>query len=175
MKLAKRITVVVAILCAVLVGLDSGYSYWLYHLPSDKKTEAFFIAHKSDLASLIATVQQSPALEFVDAGWVGYGTNATDLAHVECARLLKKIGAQFLRSGDGAIEIYFWGRGCAICHDSYKGYAYIKPDAPMVRHSTIVRSLADKALPPGKYAPIGDGSYILPLGDNWYIFRWECG
>jgi hypothetical protein len=175
MKIVLKIAGVILALCILLVGSCVGYLSWRAHLPSDENAKAFFREHRPELTALILAVEREPTIDFVNANWVGYGPNATDPAHVMCAKLLKKIGAQFLRQSDGAIEIYLWGDGCAICHDSYKGYAYIMPEARMLRYATIVHSLDDEALPKGKYAPIEDGSYICPLLDRWYLIRWECG
>jgi len=163
------------VLSILLLVPCAGCAFQRAHLPSDKKAEAFFRAHRKELADLIVAVERQPKLNFVSAEWVGYGADAADPDHVACAKLLKKVGAQFLRQGDGGIEIYVWGSGCAICHDSYEGYAFITPGASLLKYATPGQSLEDKALPKGKYAPIEDGSYIHPLDGEWYVIRWECG
>jgi hypothetical protein len=151
----------------------SSYQTWLGYLPSDAHCEAFFNKHKVELTAIVTLAEREPT----KIGLISADSPDTenDPDRVTCAKLLKKLGAQFLRQTDGAIEIYIWGDGCAICHDSYKGYAYIVPEARMLKYATVVRSLEDKALPKGKYAFIEDGSYICPLIDKWHLIRWECG
>jgi hypothetical protein len=144
-------------------------------LPADTDAKEFFQEHRSELTNIIAAVQREPSISFVSPEWVGHGADATNATHVACAKLLKEAGAMFARKRDGAIEIYFWGTGCAVCHDSYGGFAYIPPDAPLLRNATIVHSLENKNLPKGKYGAIQDGTYLVPLADGWYLVRWECG
>jgi hypothetical protein len=144
MKTVLKVAVAILALC-VIFGV--GYVSWRSRLPSDERAGVYFKTHRQELAALVATVEREPRLNFVNADWIGNGSDATDPAHVACAKLLKKVGAQFLRKGDGAIEIYFWGDGCAICHDSYKGYVFIRPGARILEYATTVQSLEDKALP----------------------------
>jgi len=62
-------------------------------------------------------------------------------AHIDCAKRLREIGAQFLRRSGRLVEIYFWGSGCAICHDSYKGPAYVTGtavDMPVASRGLLV-------------------------------------
>jgi hypothetical protein len=138
------------------------------HLPSDKKAEAFFRAHMDKLADLIVAAQRDPKVSFVSS-------DDADPSHAAFSKLLRSIGAQFLRQRDGGIEIYVWGTGCAPCHDSYEGYAFISPGARMLEYSKAAQSLEDKALPKGKYAPVEEGTYIRALDQKWYVIRWECG
>jgi len=158
-------------LCVLLIGAGVGCA----RLPSDERAEAFFRVHRQELDALVVLVSRDPKLDFVSADFVGYGSDATDPAHLACAKVLKQIGAKFLRRGEGAIEIYLWGTGCAMGHDSYKGYAFITPEARLLKCATVVKSLQEKALPKGKYAPIEDDSYIRLLDKGWYMIRWECG
>ena len=174
-KRAAKILGALIGLCALLIGSCVGYFAWRAHLPSDRRAEEVFREHKEELDKLVAMALSAPEVTYVNADEIGLGENATEPKHVALAQSLKKLGAQFLRRSDGVIEIYFWGTGCAICHDSFKGYAFILPGARLLKFATVVPSLEDKALPKGKYAPIDDGSYIKPLEKSWYLIRWECG
>ncbi len=147
-----------------------------FPLPSDADAKACFTARKHELESLALTVSRDQHIEFVSADWVGYGSAAQDRAHIACAKVLKEIGAKFLRHSGGLVEVYFWGSGCAFCHDSYKGFAYVTDssfDMPVA--SKVCSSLDDRSLPRGRYAPVEDGSYLVPIAQHWYIIRWECG
>jgi hypothetical protein len=175
MKLKFKIAGGLLAFVILLVASCIGYMFWHAHLPSDTASEVFFQEHRAELNTIITSVEREPKIDFVSADWVGNGADANDPAHVACAKLLKRLGAQFLRRDNGAIEIFFWGDGCAFCHDSYKGYAYIPSESGILKLATEVRSLDDKSLPKGKYAPIEDGTYISPLIDTWYLIRWECG
>jgi hypothetical protein len=117
-----------------------------------------------------------PHIEFVNAQWIANGSTAEDPAHIDCAKRLSEIGAEFLRHSGGLVEIYFWGSGCAICHDSYKGFAYVtNPTVDMPVGSKVCSSLADSALAAGTFARIDDGSYLVPITDHWYLIREENG
>src|SRR5262249_13925813 len=152
---------------AVFFGLFFGYMRWSFHLPSDAKAQAVFSAHKTELERLVQDVVRDPHIKFVDARRVSYGPEAQDRAHIECAKRLRKLGAQSLRHSGGLVEIYFWGDGCAICHDSYEGFAYVTDTATdMPVSSKICSSLADGALPRGRYAPVEDGRYLRPVADH---------
>jgi hypothetical protein len=176
LKLAAIIIGSLLLGIVLLISAAYGYMRWQFHLPSDAKAKAYFTAHKAALDTLAQTVSRDPHVEFVDAHWIAWGSAAQDPAHIECAKRLREIGAQFLRHSGGLVEIYFWGSGCAICHDSYKGFAFItNPSVDMPVASKICSSLANTALPAGKYAPIEDGSYLVPIADHWYLIRWECG
>jgi len=160
----------------VLFGVFFGYMRWSFHLPSDAKARALFSARKIELEHLVEDVVRDPHIKFVDARRISYGSEARDPAHIACAKRLRKLGAQSLRHSGGLVEIYFWGDGCAICHDSYEGFAYVSDTAiDMPVSSKICSSLADSALPRGRYAPVEDGRYLLPVADHWYIIREESG
>lgn len=166
-----------AVLVACVIVIAAGMSYWKWaaHLPSDVEAENFFRSHRTELGDLAAFVEQHPNIEFVDANWISYGGNAKDGNHIACAEMLRHIGAQFLRRREGAIEIYVWGSGCAICHDSYKGYAFVEPKAEILTEAKLVASLEDDALPVGQYGTIKDGIYLKPLNQPWYLALWEAG
>jgi len=175
-KLSAKI-VVFSLLGIVLFGLA-----WLSHmylpgdLPSDAKANAFFAAHRAALDSLVQTVSSDPHIQFVNAQWIAYGNAAQDPAHIDCAKRLREIGAEFLRRSGGLVEIYFWGTGCAICHDSYKGFAYVTDsgvDIPV--GSKVTSSLADRALSARMFSRIEDGLYLVPITDHWYLIRAENG
>ena len=146
-------------------------------MPSDAKAKAYFIAHRTALESLVETVVHDPNIEFVNVRGVAYGSDARGPAYVACAKRLRELGAQSLsKQSRGVVAIYFWGAGCAICHDSYKGFAYVAdPSVDIPDGSKVCSSLANKALPPGKYASIEDGIYLVPITDHWYLIRLEIG
>ncbi len=124
----------------LLVAAAGGFKGWGWGdgLPSDKKAEAYFAAHEAMLESLAQTVIRNPHIEFVNAQWIAYGSAAQDPAHIECAKRLRDMGGQFLRHSGGVVEIYFWGSGCAICHDSYKGFAYVtNPSVDMQKNGDV--------------------------------------
>jgi hypothetical protein len=149
---------------------------WQFDLPSDAKAKAYFGAHRAALDSLAQTVSRDPHIEFVNADWIAYGSAAQDPAHIDCAKRLREIGAHFLRHSSGLVEIYFWGSGCAICHDSYKGFAYLtNPSVDMLVASKVCSSLTDSALRGGTFGRIEDGSYLVPITDHWYLIREESG
>ena len=76
----------------------------------------------------------------------------------------------------GIVEVYFWDNGCAICHDSYKGFVYVRdPSFDMPPDWKICSSLDNRSLPRSRYAPVEDGTYLMPLSEHWYIIRWEQG
>ena len=143
----------------------------------DANARAYFQKHKPELDALFLSVSGESTIQFVAADWAGYGSDAKDQKHIACSLLLKKIGAQFLRQDGGDFEVYFWGKGCAVCHDSFKGFAHIKslPSFLKKNYAKVVDSLSDDFLPRGKYAPVEDGTYLVPIGDDWYLIRWECG
>jgi hypothetical protein len=179
LRLPKLAAIIVG---SLLLGIVLLVVAWFSHvylpgnLPSDTKAKAYFAAHRAALDTLVQTVIRDPNIEFVDADWIAYGSAAQDPAHVDCAKRLREIGARFLRHSGGLVEIYFWGTGCAICHDSYKGFAYVtNPSADMPVASKVCSSLADGALPAGTYARIEDGSYLVPITDRWYLIRGELG
>jgi hypothetical protein len=177
LKLVAIVLGSLALGALLLVGLSYGYIRWQFHLPSDAKAKAYFTAHRAALESLVETVVRDPNIEFVNARGIAYGSTASDPAYLACAKHLRELGAQSLRRHSrGLVEIYFWGAGCAVCHDSYKGFAYVAdPSFNMPLDSKVCSSLADSALPPGRYAPVEDGTYLLPIADHWYIIRWESG
>ena len=113
-------------------------------------------------------------IEFVNAYGILHGETVRDSAHITCAELLKKMGAKHLRHTQrGVVEIYFWGSGCAICHDSFKGLAYIRePTFDMPADSNVWTSLEDRALPRGKYASVEDRTYLL---QSRIIGTWSGG
>jgi len=175
-------TIFIAALVIVSVGCHSAdvrhqaSQSWGYQMPSDQEAEAFFRSHSSDLMALVAAAQHEPTITFVSADWIGYGTNASDPGQIACAKLLQKLGAGFLRQREEAVEIYFWGSGCAVCHDSYKGFACLtRPKYACFGPATVVRSLRDRDLPKGKHGGVLDGTYLLPISDHWHVIRWECG
>ncbi len=178
-SIAKFIGWTVVVGCAgaaVLVGVFFAYMRWSFHLPSDAKAMAVFAARKTALEHLVQEVVHDPHIQHVDAHYIALGPAAHDPAHIACAKRLRELGAQSLTHNGGFVQIYFWGNGCAICHDSFEGFAYVADasrDMPVV--SKICSSLADSALPRGKYAPVEDGCYLLPVADHWYIIRWEIG
>jgi hypothetical protein len=161
----------------LLVGLFYGFMWWQFHLPSDAKVKAYFTTHRAALESLVETVVRDPNIEFVNAHGAAYGSDAASPAYTACAKRLSELGAQSLmRHSRGLVVIYFWGAGCAICHDSYKGFAYVaNPSVDMPVGSKVCSSLANSALPSGKYAPIEDGIYLVPITDHWYLIRFEIG
>ena len=165
------------LLCIVLLVVAwYGYARWGVDLPSDAKAKAYFAAHRAALDTLAQTVSRDPHIAFVNADWIAYGSAAQDPAHIDCAKRLREIGAQFLRHSGGLVEIYLWGNGCAICHDSYKGFAYVtNPSVDMPVASKVCSSLADSALRAGGFARIEDGSYLVPVTDHWYLIREENG
>jgi hypothetical protein len=159
--------------CVILISASFAYVAWLAHLPSDKQAEAFYHTHRRELAALVATVEHDPRMNFVTAEWAGAGSTPEDPGHVACAKLLKRLGAKFLRRRDGGIEIYLWGANLSASRDSYEGYAFIPPDAPAMHEATVARSLESKALPTGQRRLVETGRYIRPLDENWYMIRWE--
>ena len=165
-----------------LLGIVLFVVAWFSHiylqgdLPSDARANAYFAAHKAALDSLAQTVSRDPHIEFVNAQWIGYGSAAQDPAHIDCAKRLREIGAEFLRQSGGLVEIYFWGSGCAICHDSYKGFAYVTdPGVDIPVGSKVTSSLADTTLAAGMFARIKDGRYLVPITDHWFLIRDENG
>jgi hypothetical protein len=175
-KLALKIVGAILLAVMLLLGIAVAYQRWQFHLPSDAKAKAVFGARKKELESLVLTVSRDAEIDFVSADWVAYGSAARDPAHIACAKVLKKIGAKFLRQGRGVVEVYFWGSGCAICHDSCKGFAYVRDlSFDMPPDWKICSSLDNRSLPPGRYAPVEDGSYLLPLSEHWNIIRLEQG
>src|SRR6185295_16706383 len=100
MRNVVKIVVPILAFCAILIGASFGYGRWRAHLPSDEKAEAFFYAHKAELAA-VAAAERDPRMNFVSAEWAGSGSQAEDPAHVASAKLLKKVGAKFLRRRDG--------------------------------------------------------------------------
>ena len=174
MRFIKYLTWGLLLSCIVL-GSCVGYSAWKAHLPSDESSIAFFEAHRDELNSIVLAVSREPKIKFVDADWIGRGSDAKDPAHIACSKLLQKVGAKFLRQSDGGIEIYFWGDGCMICHDSYMGFAYSLPSSHFIRMSEMKSSLETAALPRGKHTPVEDGTYTRPIVRNWYLVRWESG
>ena len=145
-------------------------------LPSDASANAYFAAHRAALDSLAQTVSRNPDIEFVNAQWIAYGSAAQDAAHIDCAKRLREIGAEFLRHSGGLVEIYFWGTGGPIGHDSYKGFAYVTDrGADIPAGSKMSSSLADSALAAGTFARIEDGLYFVPITDHWYLIRDENG
>ena len=80
-----------------------------------------------------------------------------------------------MNQSDGMIQIYFWGSGCAVCHDSYKGFAFASSNAPALKYAKVLPSLEDSDVPHNKRGAIEDGSYIVPVSTDWYLIRWECG
>ncbi len=165
-----------------LLGIALFVVAWFSHiylpgdLPSDAKAKAYFAAHKAALDTLAQTVSRDPHIEFVNAEWIAYGSAAQDPAYIDCAKRLKEIGASFLRHSGGRVEIFFWGTGCAICHDSYKGFAYVNnPSVDMPVGSKVYSSLADSALKASTFARIEDGSYLVHIANHWYLIREENG
>jgi hypothetical protein len=176
LKIAAIVIGSLLLSAVLLIGGLFGYMRWQSHLPSDAKAKACFAAHRAELESLAQTVGSDSHIKFVNAQWIAEGSTAQDPAHIECARRLRKLGAQSLGHKGGYVQIFFWGSGCAVCHDSYKGFAYIAdPSSDMPVDFKICTSLADSALPPGRYSTIEDGTYLVPIGDHWYLIRWECG
>jgi hypothetical protein len=91
------------------------------------------------------------------------------------SELIHKIGAQavYVRP-DGAIEFELWGFGCAICTDSFKGIRFAPkgghPQYPYGGAPQTVSSLEDKRLPKN-HGGVADGLYVIPLDDQWSIYR----
>ncbi|MGA2225633.1 MAG: hypothetical protein ABSH41_14455 [Syntrophobacteraceae bacterium] len=170
-KILSLCFVAAALSGAVLAVLFVGYMSWVYHLPSDKKAEAFFYAHRQELTEIIAVFQREPNMRMVFAqGW--HGPDTAEPAHEACAKLLRKIGASYARterhkggSLAGGIEIFVWG---------YKGYVFIPLETQMQGYTTVL-SLEDEKLPKvhNSKRAIEDGRYIRPLVEGWYLLRWE--
>jgi hypothetical protein len=175
-KLSAKIVGFSLLGVVLLVVAWFSHMYLPSDLPSDASAKAYFAVHRAALDSLAQTVSRDPHIEFVNAQWIAYGSAAQDPAHIDCAKRLREIGAEFLRHSGGLVEIYFWGTGCAICHDSYKGFAYVtNPGGDMPVGSKVSSSLADRALAAGTFARIEDGLYLLPITDHWYLIRNENG
>jgi hypothetical protein len=175
-KLSPKIIGFSSLGIGLLVVAWFSHMYLPGDLPSDAKAKAYFAAHRAALDSLAQTVSRDPHIEFVNADWIAHGSAAHEPAHIDCAERLREIGAQFLRHTGGLVEIFFWGSGCAICHDSYKGFAYItNPSIDMPFASKVCSSLADRALKASTFARIEDGSYFVPIGNHWYLIRDESG
>ena len=172
-----RVVATFLIFVLVMVALATAFVRWQFRLPSDDYAKRLFAERKSDLDNLVAMVDRNYEIESVDARWIAYGEAARDPTHIACADLLKNMGAKHLRHTQrGVVEIYFWGSGCSICHDSYKGFAYVRdPPFDMPLDSKLYPSLDDRALPRGKYAPVEDGTYLVPITDHWYLIRSENG
>ena len=176
-KIFIKIVAAFLILVLVVVALDTALVRWQFRLPSDDYAKRVFAERKSDLDNLVAMVDRNYEIESVDSRGIAYGEAARDPAHIACAELLKNMGAKHLtHTQRGVVEIYFWGSGCAICHDSYKGFAYVRdPAFDMPPDSKLCQSLDDRVLPRGKYAPVEDGTYLVPITDHWYLIRSENG
>jgi hypothetical protein len=126
-KIVAKIVAAFLILGLVLLCLAIALIRWQFHLPSDARARRVFAEREGDLEKLVLMVDRNYDIEFVDAQWIARGEAARDPAHIACAKLLKDIGAKHLRHTQrGVVEVYFWGSGCAICHDSYKGFAYVR-------------------------------------------------
>ena len=175
-KLSAKIVAFSSLGIVLLVVAWVSHMYLPGDLPSDASASAYFAAHRAALDSIAQTVSRDPHIEFVNAQWIAYGSAAQDPAHIDCAKRLREIGAEFLRHSGGLVEIYFWGSGCAICHDSYKGFAYVTdPGVDIPVGSKVSSSLADRALAAGTFARIEDGLYLVPITDHWYLIRQENG
>lgn len=175
-KRLAKITCAFVSICVAIVGLGAWLFFACGHqsqLPTENAAERFFDSHKQELASLAASVRRQPNNTLVSGNAVADGADPTSGSYQSSVKLLKRIGAQFVRNSDGAIDIYFWGNGCAICHDSYMGCAYIPAGAALMQHATVVKSVEDKTLPKDKNGSVANGYYIRPLQDSWYIFRRE--
>ncbi|MFZ0930051.1 MAG: hypothetical protein WAN11_15705 [Syntrophobacteraceae bacterium] len=170
-KILSLCFVAATVSVAVLAVLCLCYLSWVYHLPSDKKAEEFFYAHRQELTEIIAVFQREPNIRMVFArGW--HGPDTADPAHEACAKLLRKIGASYARTERhkdgslvGGIEIFVWG---------HKGYVFIPLEAQMQRYTTVP-SLEDEELPKvhNSKRAIEDGHYIRPLVEGWYLLRLE--
>ncbi len=150
---------------ALLVVAAIGLGDWLvsFHLPSDQKAARYFQGHRAQFTALAARVTNQLAASFSDRG-----------ANGEDAALLEGVGGQFLRRSDGTISIYVWGHGCAVCHDSYEGYICLPKNSRLLKGTSVVRAL-DHDLPRDGRGGVEDGFYILPLSDDWYVFKEENG
>ena len=151
-KIVVKVIGALLILGVVLLCLTLAFIRWQFHLPSDARAKRLFAERKSDLEKLVQMVDRNYDIQGVEAQRIAYGEAARDPAHIACAKLLQKMGAKHLRhTQSGVVEIYFWGSGCAICHDSYKGFAYVSdPAFVMPPDSKVCPSLDNRSLPRGK-------------------------
>jgi hypothetical protein len=172
-KFSLRAACLVGIVCVMAACIYMAVLSSPYRLVSDSRAKRFFQAHCQELDAIVLAIQHDPQITYLGASGDDAGTATSDTNRAACAAMLQKMHAQFLTSNNGAVEIYTWGSGCAICHDSYEGFAFIVPDAPAQRYTTVVPSAETSALPHGKGSEVEDGTYLVPIRDNWYIFRSE--
>src|ERR1700730_6647472 len=128
----------VAVAALVLAGFGYGCTRPQVHLPSDDEAKAYFALHRAQLDGLVESVIRDPQINGINASGTADGKPTNNPTHVTCVKRLRELGAQFLSHSGGCVEIFFWGSGCAFCHDSYKGFVYIAdPSADMPIASKI--------------------------------------
>jgi hypothetical protein len=162
-------------LIAVLLLAFGAWIRWQYHLPSDQRAREHFVSHKADFDRFAALLLQDPGAKMIVPGGEvdPYGPLARYVPAY--SDLIHKIGAKgvFVRP-DGAIEFELWGYGCAPCTDSFKGIRFAPigghPRYPYGGAPQTVRSLEDKDLPKD-HGVVADGLYVIPLDDQWSIYR----
>jgi hypothetical protein len=95
----------------------------------------------------------------------------------EYRELIKRIGVRsVLVRKDGAIDFELWGSGGTIISDSYKGIRFSGASSVGVARGgwrpIAVTSLEDDKLPK-ENGRVATGYYILPIEDNWSVYRFE--
>jgi hypothetical protein len=170
--------------CLSLVGLvllaPVGFRLWLnreYRLPPEQRVRNQFQNNRADYIQFVALLQKDQSAHFID----DEGRVDLDGVHFrpvpEYRRLIRKIGAKFVTvAKDGSIEFALYGFGCAICSDSYMGVRYVpkdrRSDAPAGWAHTVVTSL-DSAKLPQEHGAIATGLYVVPIEQEWFIYRFE--
>jgi len=136
-----------------------------------------FQNNRADYIQFVTLLQRDQSSHFID----GDGRVDMDKVHSrlvpEYRRLIRQIGAKDVNiREDGSIEFALYGFACAICSDSQMGVRYVPKDHR--RHAssgwrhTVVASL-DSAKLPQKNGSVATGLYVVPIEQDWFIYRFE--
>lgn len=149
-----------------------------FHLPSDDYARRVFTEHREAFNRMVALLGNDRGARFIsgEGGVNPQPPLGRGRIVPQYQRLLKEIGAKAVLVGeDGTVEFQMWGSGGAIMSDSYKGIRYAGNVSWTGRSGwmpTIVQSLDDDQLPHDKGGVVS-GLYILPIDQNWSIYRFE--
>jgi hypothetical protein len=179
----KKIAKAFIYACASAIGIAglAIFAAWVYfklsyYLPSEQRVRNDFDVHKADYVQFVKLIRKDPSARYIGSDGKVDPDGKAARTVPEYARLIHKIGAQFVIVGDdGSVEFALWGNGCAICSDSYMGILHIPKDyknAQFGLQPTVVASLTSSKLPQ-ENGSVATGLYVVEIAPDWFAYRFE--
>jgi hypothetical protein len=167
----------VAVVGLVLIAdLSLKFSiWWAYRLPSVDYVRSNFQHHRADYIRLANSLKKERIIDYLGSDGAVYPPDPPRIvpAYGKIMRAIRAKGA--VVGEDGAMEFELGGYGAAIMDDSFMGILYCPhptADSPNGMEMRVVSSLANDKLP-RENGQIASGTYVIPLEQDWFIYRYE--